>query len=106
MTEHDRSSVERLIESRQVDPTLRGGRISSRALSSQRTVEAYLKAGVKPRWMERVIEIDRGIASQRRRLQRLYRAVQEEHAGNPASFREAWRALAQTFRFEALNELI
>jgi hypothetical protein len=105
---HDdaRTSVERLIERRQEDPTRRAGRISGRALSSRRTVEAYLKAGVKPRWMERVMEIDGGIAAARRRLERAYRALQAEHAGDPASFAPAWRAVAESSRFDELNELI
>jgi hypothetical protein len=104
--EDPRTSVERLIERRQEDPTRRGGRISGHALTSQRTVEAYLKAGVKPRWMERVIEIDRGIAAARRRLQRTYGALQAEHAEDPARFAAAWRDVAETSRFDELNELI
>ena len=101
-----RTSVERLVERSKEDPGRRAGRISSRALSSRRTVEAYLKAGVKPRWMERVIEIDRGVAVARRRLERRYRALQAEHAGEPARFGPAWQAVAESARFDELNELI
>ena len=102
----DRTSVERLIERRQVDPSAGGRPLSGRALSSRRTVEAYLKAGVKPRWMERVIEIDRGVARERRRLERAYRAMQEDFAAEPARFAPAWRAYAEAARFDELNELI
>jgi hypothetical protein len=41
-----------------------GRPLSRRARQTQRSVEAYLKAGVRPRWMERVQEIDRGIAAE------------------------------------------
>jgi hypothetical protein len=70
-------------------------------------VEAYLKAGVRPRWMERVIEVDGGIARERRRLERARRALREECAPDEAAFAERWRALAYAWRYDAeLNELI
>ena len=54
----DRSAAEQVV-SRDLDATTGLGKpISSRARMSQRTVESYLKAGVKPRWMERISEID------------------------------------------------
>ena len=83
-----------------------GKPISSRARMSQRSVEAYLKAGVKPRWMERISEIDDAIKAQKRRLERSHRALREECDGDGALFAERWRAFAGRCRFEALNELI
>ena len=60
--EDRKSSVERLLAERLEDERRLGRPLSSRARLSQRSVEAYLKAGVRPRWMERVTEIDQGIA--------------------------------------------
>src|SRR3954452_12828399 len=65
-----RSSVERLLERNLIDESGFGKPLSHRAATTPRTVEAYLKAGVRPRWMERVVEIDQGIAAERRRLDR------------------------------------
>ena len=86
----DRSAAERLVK-KDLDATTGLGKpISSRARMSQRTVEAYLKAGVRPRWMERIAEIDRSIAAQKRRLERSHRALREECGGRPALFAERW----------------
>ena len=73
---------------------------------SQRSVEAYLKAGVRPRWMERIAEIDHSIAAQRRRLGRAYRQLREECDNDAARFASRWREFAARCRFDELNELI
>jgi hypothetical protein len=83
-----------------------GRPLSRSARQTQRSVEAYLKAGVRPRWMERVQEIDQGMAAERRRLARAYRALQAECAGDRRAFAERWRAVARSWRFDELNELI
>jgi hypothetical protein len=102
----DRSAAERFV-TKDLDATTGLGKpISSRARMSQRSVEAYLKAGVKPRWMERISEIDDSIKAQKRRLERSYRALREECAGDDALFAERWRAFAGRCRFDELNELI
>ena len=67
---------------------------------SQRTVEAYLKAGVKPRWMERITEIDDSIKAQKRRLERSHRALREECDGDARPVR---RALARVRRRAAAS---
>jgi hypothetical protein len=101
-----RSSVERLLERKAVDETGLGRPLSRRARQTQRSVEAYLKSGVKPRWMERLMEIDQGIAAEKQRLGRAYRSLQEECGRDPKGFARRWRAIARTWPFEALNELI
>ena len=102
----DRSAAERLVK-RDLDETTGIGKpISSRARMSQRSVEAYLKAGVRPRWMERVSEIDHSIAMHKQRLARSHRALSEECGADRAMFAERWRAFAQRCRFDELNELI
>jgi hypothetical protein len=102
----DRSAAEQLVTKDLDGTTGLGKPISSRARMSQRSVEAYLKAGVKPRWMERISEIDDAIKAQRRRLERSHRALREECDGDRAQFAERWRAYAGRCRFDALNELI
>ena len=102
----DRSAAERLVKQDLDAGSGLGKPISSRARLSQRTVEAYLKAGVRPRWMERIAEIDHAIAAQKRRLARSHRALREECDGDEAQFAERWRAFAQRCRVDELNELI
>ena len=102
----DRSAAERVVK-RDLDASTGLGKpISSRARMAQRSVEAYLKAGVRPRWMERIAEIDHSIAAQRRRLGRSYRLLREECGEDAALFAERWRAFVARCRFDELNELI
>jgi hypothetical protein len=100
------SSVERLLARTAEGAPQQGRPLSRRARQTQRSVEAYLKAGVRPRWMERVDEIDRGIADERQRLARAYRALQEECGGDRRAFARRWRAAARSWVFDDLNELI
>jgi hypothetical protein len=102
----DRSAAERLVRKDLDETTGIGKPLSSRARMAQRTVEAYLKAGVRPRWMERIAEIDAAIAAQRRRLARAHRALREQCGDDRAAFAERWRAFAGRCRFDELNELI
>ena len=69
-------------------------------------VEAYLKAGVRPRWMERVSEIDHSIAFHRRDYARRYRLLRERYGDDTAGFAARWREVAAASRFDDLNELI
>jgi hypothetical protein len=102
----DRSAAERLVR-KDLDESVGIGKpISSRARMSQRSVEAYLKAGVRPRWMERVSEVDHGIAATKQRLARSYRVLREECGADRALFAERWRGFAARCRFDELNELI
>src|SRR3954468_1200544 len=99
----DRSAAERLVKQDLDATTGLGKPISSQARLSQRTVEAYLKAGVRPRWMERIAEIDQSIAAQKRRLARAYRALREECANDRTQFADRWEAFAHRCRFDELN---
>src|SRR4051794_29810533 len=103
----DRSAPAERIVKQDLDAAAGLGKpISSRARMAQRTVEAYLKAGVRPRWMERIAEIDESIASQRRRLARAQRKLREECGADHAEFARRWRDYAARVRFDELNELI
>jgi hypothetical protein len=101
-----RNPVERLVERSRIDDTGVGRPLSRRALYSQRSVEAYLEAGVRPRWMERLIEIERRTARERRDLERAWRDLAHECAGDTAAFAARWRAAAARWRFDVVNELI
>ena len=101
-----RSPVERIVGQDLDEQSGKGKPLSSRASQTQRSIEAYLKAGVRPRWMERVGDIDAGIARERRRLARAYRALQGECAGDRRVFAARWRECARSWDFEELNVLI
>ena len=81
--------AERLLSRAADGATARGRPLSRRARQTQRSVEAYLKAGVRPRWMERVDEIDQGMRAEKQRLARAYRALGEECGEDPAAFARA-----------------
>jgi hypothetical protein len=101
---HDgKAPAERLITG-PLDERDLGRPLSERARQARRTVEDYLRAGGRPRWMERLLEIERGIAREQRRLERAYRDLVAEVP--PAHFAERWRAVAAGWDFAALNELI
>jgi len=102
----DRSAAERLVKKDLDASTGLGRPISSQARMAQRTVEAYLKAGVRPRWMERIAEIDDSIKAQRRRLARAHRMLREECGEDRAMFSQRWLEYVGRCRFDELNELI
>jgi hypothetical protein len=104
--EDARTSVERLLARAAAERSGEGRALSSRARQTQRSVESYLKAGVRPRWMERLAEIDGGIARERRALERAHRALARECGGDREAFARRWIALAESWRFNALNDLI
>ena len=105
--DEQRSQVERIVGQDLDETTGKGRPLSSRAAQTQRSIDAYLKSGVRPRWMERVADIDAGIARERRRLGEAYGALQGECVGDPQLFAARWRERARTWRFEPdLNELI
>lgn len=101
------NSVERIL-SKDLDEVDGLGRpLSRRARHAQRSVEDYLKAGGRPQWMERVMEIDRRVAEERRRHEAAYRQLRAESAGDDERFAASWVQRARAFPFdEELNLLI
>ena len=83
-----------------------GKPLNERTRQRQRTIESFLKSGAPPRWMERIGDIDRGIANERRRLARAYERMAEECGDDPAEFAARWRERANDWSFGELNELI
>jgi hypothetical protein len=84
----------------------RKGKLSRRSLQTPRTVENYLIAGGPPRWMTRLVEIDRGIEREKRRLAEEYAALRKAFEADRPRFARRWRAFAKRQRFDDLNELI
>ncbi len=66
------SAVERRIARSGVDESREGRPLSRRARQTRRTVEAYLAAGVMPRYMERLREIEAERKRLRRQIARAY----------------------------------
>jgi hypothetical protein len=103
----DQSPIEKHVAKSFIDPDSGYGKpLSRRTRQTKRTVESYLKAGVMPRYMERLREIETGLRTERRRLERAYRELQEEYGHDADGFARRWRARARATRFERLNELI
>jgi hypothetical protein len=105
MTADDRSPAERLLD-RNRDPEDSGRPLSRHARQYQRTLEGYLQAGHRPRWMERLAEIDLETGRERRRLERAHRDLREECGDDAEEFARRWRAVARGWPFDDVNELI
>lgn len=75
-------------------------------MRSTASVEQYLQAGVVPRFVERARQIEDMTRRHRQRLERAYAWVREQHPGDELGFAQHWRALAETWRFDDVNELI
>lgn len=101
-----RTPVERRLARSLEDDAGHGKPLSRRTRQTKRTVEAYLRAGVVPRYMERLREIDAGLRSHARRLERSHAVLREQCAGDAELFAARWRARVAAWPFEPLNELI
>ena len=101
----ERTPVEQLLAKKR-EHEESGHRLSDRAFQYQRTLEGYLQAGNRPRWMERLAEIEQGTTRNRRLLERAYRDLRAEVGDDPAEFARRWRAVAETWDFGEVNERI
>ena len=106
MSERQETPAERVLRRSMIDEEGMGRPFSERVRHHRRTLEAYFKAGSVPRWMERVNEVDQGIARERRRFAERYRALRAEYGRDHDEFARRWRAVAEAARFDELNELI
>jgi hypothetical protein len=102
----EQSPVERRIQKSYEDNVGHGKPLSRRARQTKRTVESYLAAGVMPRYMERLAEIDSSLKMQRTRLERAYRRLEEACGDDRESFARLWHERLAAWPFEHLNELI
>ena len=101
----ERNPVERLI-ARKREHEDSGHRLSDRAYQYQRSLEGYLQAGNRPRWMERLAEIEQGTTRARRLLARAYRDLRAEVGDDAATFARRWREIAEAWDFGVVNERI
>jgi hypothetical protein len=106
VSEPRETPAERVLRRSLIDEEGMGRPFSERVRHSRRTLEAYMKAGSIPRWMERVNEVDQGIARERRRFAAAYRALRAECGADREQFARRWREHAAAARFDELNELI
>jgi hypothetical protein len=106
VSQDPRTAAERFVARSLEDPRSAGRPISDRARQSRRSLEHYLKAGVRPRWMERLIEIERGTKREHAGLADAYAALEEECGSDRAQFARRWRAIAESWSFAELNQLI
>jgi hypothetical protein len=104
MHEDARSPAERVV-GRDIDGQT-GRKLSNDVLRYERSVDAYLKAGVRPRWMERLMEIERAKKRAHGELERLYAELRDACGDDAAGFARRWRAVAGRWDFEAVNELV
>ena len=81
-------------------------RITRRTLHSPASVEAYLQAGVMPRFIERLRHIEDETMRQRMRVKRSYDWMRRRYHDDPDGFRTAWERVARNWNFDALNEVI
>jgi hypothetical protein len=101
-----RSVVERRIVRSGVDQSREGKPLSRRARQTRRTVEAYLAAGVMPRYMERLREIEAERSNLRRRIGRAYRSLKDACGDDREAFAHRWRERAHQWPFDEINQLI
>ena len=96
--------VERFLAGKTEDLRDAAPELGRSSLQRERSLEGYFDAGVPPRWMERLAEIDRLTRRARRDREAAYRALRDEV---PAErFAERWTAVADAWSFEDVNELI
>ena len=104
MHDDPRSPAERVVSRDIADQT--GRKLSDDVLRHERSVDSYLKAGIRPRWMERLIEIERATKRARRELAARYADLREACGSDRAGFARRWRAVADGWDFEEVNELV
>jgi hypothetical protein len=100
------SAIEHRIERSFEDESALGRPLSRRALRTRRSVEAYLKAGIIPRYMERLRDIESQTQEHKRRLAGAYRALRDDCGDDPDLFARRWRARVRSWSFDRVNELI
>jgi hypothetical protein len=80
--------------------------VRRRDIADPRVVERYIRGGVMPRFMQRLRDIDSGLARHQRLLGHLYAEVHRTHGHNPDAFARRWCGVAESWRFDDVNELI
>lgn len=97
MADEQRTPTEELIRRSRIDDAGVGEPLTERARQRQRSIEAYLRGEALPRYMQRLVEIDRGV---RRHTEALRRAYERPDR------RADWVQTARSWDFEDVNGLI
>src|SRR3954452_6890340 len=93
--------VERHVKRAMIDEEGGYGKpLSRRQRQTRRTLEAYLRAGVVPRYMQRLREIEQERRRHAARLERVYRQLAEAYADDPDEFARRWTETANNWRFD------
>jgi hypothetical protein len=71
-----------------------------------KSVEAYLKGNSRPRYMERLLDIEAHYRSLLRELELAYALMKEDCCAAPHLFAGLWRSRVHCWAFDDLNELI
>ena len=101
------SPVERHVRRAMIDEESGYGKpLSRRQRQTRRTLESYLRAGVVPRYMQRLREIEQERRRQTARLERVYRDLGERCVGDPDEFARRWTERAHSWNFERHNQLV
>lgn len=98
--------IERRLRASLEDEDMVGKPLSRRARQTKRTVEAYLRAGGVPRYMERQRDIDAELSLHAYRLRRAYEALRRACGDDAAAFAERWCERAHGWRFDHVNQMI
>jgi hypothetical protein len=99
--------VERHVKRAMIDEESGYGKpLSRRQRQTRRTLESYLRAGVVPRYMQRLREIEQERRRHTAWLERAHRQLQEAYADDPEEFARRWTEKARNWRFDHVNELV
>lgn len=101
-----RSAAEKVIRRSFIDETGVGKRLSERARTRERSLEAYLRGEMLPRYIRRLADIERQIREHERALRDVHDRLRDDHAGDPRGFERAWHAVADGWDFGETNALI
>jgi hypothetical protein len=102
----EHSPAERVIAHSVTDESGLGKPLSRRARQTRRSVEAYLAAGVMPRYMERLREIEGERRRLRRQAERAYRSLKQACGDDREEFARRWHERVERFDFDEINQLI
>lgn len=83
-----------------------GRPLTRRQRQTQRSLEAYLRGEMRPRWMERIMQIDSATRRLERELAAAHRALRAQCGRDAGEFARRWHDIVATTDLEPINELI
>ncbi|HEX4110888.1 MAG TPA: hypothetical protein VHX88_22355 [Solirubrobacteraceae bacterium] len=98
--------AERLLSDSLIDEAGLHRPLSQRTLNRQRSVEAYLRGEMLPRYIVRAKQIEQARRRHEEALAAEYRALRTECGGDGAAFAWAWTERARRWDFADVNDLV